>query len=275
VNTLTCYPNFDLQDPPTALILSTASEHPIRLNSALTSQLVASYPLVSPTTEAYIKPQSLLFNPDGTRFIAGSENLLSIFDISRPGDQAVLSLKTGPKSSRASWSNPGKSLRGLVSALDVDRQYNVLAAGTLSRHVGLYDAAGQGECVGVFCVKDTEADLDIAGCGITQVRWSKCGRYLYVVERKSNGVMIYDIRKTGQLLSWITDRRAVTNQRMKVELSVNPETCDEDVWAGGTDGVMRRWQAPHLSEGPVKPISQLKVHEGMLYLRSSSLINAN
>ena len=263
MNTLSCYPTFDLQDPSTALILSTASEHPIRLNSALTGQLVASYPLISPTTEAYIKPQSLLFTHDGSRFMAGSESLLSTFDLSRPGDGPFLSLKTGPKSSRASWSNPGTSLRGLISALDVDPQYNVLAAGTLSRQIGLYDAAGQGECVGVFSVKGTEADLSISGGGVTQVCWSKCGRYLYIVERKSNGVMIYDIRNTGQLLSWVTNRNAMTNQRMEIELAINPDTGYQDIWAGGIDGVMRTWEAPHLKEGSVQPTSLLKVHEGM------------
>lgn len=263
MNTLSCYPNFDLQDSSTALILSTASEHPVRLNSALTGQLVASYPLISPTTEAYIKPQSLLFAPDGSSFTAGSESLLSTFDLSRPGNEPLLSLKTGPKSSRASWSNPGTSLQGLISALGVDPQYNVLAAGTLSRQVGLYDAAGQGECVGVFSVRGTEADLSISGGGITQVCWSKCGRYLYIVERKSNGAMIYDIRNTGQLLSWVTNRNATTNQRMKVELAVNSGTGHQDVWAGGVDGVMRTWEAPHLKEGSAEPASLLKVHEGM------------
>lgn len=263
MNALACYPNFDLQDHSTALILSTASEHPIRLSSALTAQLVGSYPLISPTTEAYIKPQALLFTPGGNQFIAGSEALLSTFDISRPGDQPVSSLKTGPKSGRASWSNPATSLRGLISALAIDPQYNVLSAGTLSRQVGLYDAAGQGECVGVFSLQGTEADFMISGSGVTQICWSRCGRYLYISERKSNGSMIYDIRKTGQLLSWTTDRQAVTNQRMKVELAMNTETGYEDIWAGGTDGIMRLWQAPHLSEGPVSPASQTRIHKGM------------
>lgn len=253
VNALQCYPGYNLQDPATCLVLSTASEHPIRLNSALTGQLVLSYPLVSPTTERYIKPQSLLFTRDGSKFLAGSDSLLSIFDLSRQGEERLSSFKTGPRNSKASWSNPGTVLRGLISALDIDGQYNVLAAGTLSRQVGLYDAAGEGECIGVFTVAGTDADASISGSGITQVKWSRCGRYLYVAERKSDGVLVYDIRKTGQLLSWTTGRQAVTNQRLGVDLVVDSTSGRENIWGGGTDGMLRRWAAPHLSEGPIQP----------------------
>lgn len=247
-------------------MLSTATEHPIRLHSALTKQLVASYALVSPTTEAYIKPQSLLFTSNGNRFIAGSESLISTFDVSRSGDGPISVMKTGPKNNKSSWSNPGTALRGLVSALDIDQQYNVLAAGTLTRQVGLYDAAGQGDCVGVFSLAGSESDDIIAGGGVTQVIWSSCGRYLYVVERKSEGAVIYDIRRTGQLLSWLSGRRAMTNQRMKVELAASQRTGDQDVWAGGTDGKLRYWEAPHLKQGLVAHTWEVAVHQGMCVL---------
>ena len=256
VNAQICYPSFNLQDPPTALVLSVAREHPIRLHSALTGQLVASYPLISPTTEAYTKIHSLLFH--GSNLIAGSESQISFFDSSRSGQEPFTSLKTGPKKSRGTWSNPSTSVRGFISALAIDGPYNVLAAGTLSRQVGLYDNAGNGECVGAFSVNGNDADQEISGGGITQVLWSACGRYLHVVERKSRGTMIYDIRKTGQLLSWTTGRNASTNQRMNVELTHT--SINQDVLAGGTDGNFRTWAAPHLTEGPVEPTTMTQLH---------------
>lgn len=262
VNTVVCYPGYDLQDPTTTLILSTANEHPICLHSSLTGKLVASYPLVDSNTEAYIKPQSLLFSIDGARFVAGSDASLSIFDVSRPGASPVISFKTGPKNNRSFWSNPSTSVRGLISALHVDVLYNVLAIGTLTRQIGLYDAAGTGECIGAFSVSGTEADKQIFGGGVTQVQWSECGRYLHITERKSDGVMVYDIRNTGQLLSWVVGRNAMTNQRMKVELAPDREHGQQGLWAGGVDGTLRHWEAPHLSAGPIKPFSQRKLHEG-------------
>ena len=141
-------------------------------------------------------------------------------------------------------------MKGIVSALAIEPQSNLLAAGTFTRHIALYDAAGQGGCAGSFTVKNTDADQAIGGSGITQLLWSPCGRYLYVAERQSNGVMIYDIRNTGQLLCWLKGRHAYTNQRLGVELFHGES---QDVWAGGTDGVIRVWRDAERQEGGVAP----------------------
>lgn len=260
VNALACYPGFDLQDPSTTLVLSAAREHPLRLNSVLTGQLVASYPLVSPTTEAYIVPHSLVFTPDGRKIVAGSDTLLSVFDASRTGEGPLAFCKTGPKNTRSGWSNPTTAVRGFVSALDIDKQHNILAAGTLSRQIGLYDAAGEGECIGAFSIQGTEADEHIGGGGITQVKWSSCGRYLYIAERKSDGILVYDIRGSGQLLAWCEGRKAKTNQRMQIEIVEN-STGEAEVLAGGSDGCVRSWKAPHLQQGAVLQNEKLKVSD--------------
>jgi telomerase Cajal body protein 1 len=262
VNAVATYPMFDLQDPSTTSILSSQRDHPIRLNSALTRQLVASYPLVNPTTEAFVSPHALLFTPDGSRFLAGSESLLSIFDISRPGEGPVGYLRTGRKRG-SSLVALGMSMTGILSALAIEQQSGILAAGTFNRHVGLYDSGGQGDCVGVFCVDGTEADLQIGGSGVTQVIWSPCGRYLYIVERKSEGAMIYDIRKTGQLLGWLEGRKALTNQRLGVHVSSSPGAANQEVWAGGTDGMIRAWRNPHEGEGAQKVSFKQRGHNGI------------
>lgn len=261
-DTIVCFPGYNLEDGQTALVLSAINEHPIRLNSALTGGLIASYSLVNANTEAFIKPQSMKFTTDGSHFIAGSEQRLSTFDLSRPGSDPVSSIKTGPKKSRTPWSNPSLSLRGMISALAIDGQYNVLAAGTLSRQIGLYDSAGRGECISVFSVIGTDADKAVSGNGITQLAWSTCGRYLYVTERKSDGAMLYDIRNSGQLLSWIKGRAAMTNQRIKVELYFNVDSGVNEIWAGGQDGKLRCWTDSHLQQGGLEPSQALHVHNG-------------
>jgi WD40 repeat protein len=261
INALAIYPMFDLQDPCTTLVLSSQRDHPIRLNSALALPLVASYPLVNPTTESFVSPHALLFTADGSRFLAGSESLLSIFDIARPGEGPVSCFRTGRKRG-SSLAVSGMNMTGILSALAIEQQSGILATGTFNRHVGVYDSGGQGDCIGVFCVEGTEADLQIGGSGVTQVIWSPCGRYLYIVERKSDGVMIYDIRKTGQLLGWLEERKALTNQRLGVHISSLSEATSQEVWAGGTDGMIRAWRNPHEGEGAQKASFELHGHHG-------------
>ncbi|KAJ4519243.1 hypothetical protein HRR83_004735 [Exophiala dermatitidis] len=261
VNAVVGYPFFNLGDPATTLVLSSMRDHPIRLHSALTGQLGASYPVVNPMTEAFISPHSLVFSPQGDRFIAGSESLISVFDVSRPGQEPVSSIPTGPKNRNATSYDAVMSMRGIVSALAVDATTGVLAAGTYSRHIGLYDAMGQGECIGIFSVRGTDADSHIGGGGITQVVWSPCGRYLHIAERKSDGVIIYDIRKTGQLLAWVEGRKAQTNQRLGVDLASPDASGTIEVWAGGLDGAVRMWKDAQQSEGAVAPTFEFKAHD--------------
>jgi telomerase Cajal body protein 1 len=256
------YPFFNLQDPSTTLILSSVRDHPVRLNSALSGQVVASYPLVNPMTEEYICSHSLLFSAQGDRFLAGSESLISTFDVSRPGNEPISSIPTGPKRRRDREYNGAVNMRGIVSALDLDASSGVLAAGTYSRCVGLYESSGQGACIGVFSVKGTTADDQIGGGGITQISWSPCGKYLYIAERKSDGVMLYDIRKTGQLLAWLQGRNAQTNQRLAVDVVAAEDGTGQEIWAGGLGGLFRMWKNPHQHEGSVRPTFEFKGHEG-------------
>ncbi|KAK1138696.1 hypothetical protein N8T08_002087 [Aspergillus melleus] len=137
----------------------------------------------------------------------------------------------------------------------------VLAAGTFSRHIGLYDSNGSGQSLGTFSVAKTEANRHIGGRGVTQLLWSPCGRYLYIAERNSDGVLIYDIRATGQLLGWLAGRKALTNQRMKIDIVPTRQGESHEIWAGGTDGCMRVWRDPALTAGSQSPLWEWKVHD--------------
>ena len=249
------HPGFDLQDPGTMLVLSSVRDHPIRLSSAFTTDVVASYPLINAMTEEYITPHSLIFNPNNGSFVAGSDSRVSFFDVSRPGEGPMSSLSTKNEF------NPAASQSGIVSALALEPRRALLAAGTFARSLGLYEAGGRGECIATFGLRDNEADEHIGGTGITQVQWSPCGNYLYVAERKSDGIVVFDTRKTCQLLSWLEGRSARTNQRLGLDLTKGP-TDTQEVWAGGVDGTLRVWKDAHTKEGPVKPDLEHAVHGG-------------
>ena len=215
------YPFFNLQDPSTTLILSSVRDHPIRLSSALSPQNLGTYSLINPSTEAFIAPHSILYpsHLGGSQFITGSDSLICIFDVSRTGNEGPVSRLPTIPSKRKQIVGGGVGMKGIVSALAMNpAQDGILAAGTFTRNIALYAARGSGELIGTFSIAKTEAESHIGGTGITQLLWSPCGRYLYVVERKSRGMLVYDIRVTGQLLGWLEGREAMSNQRMKTDV---------------------------------------------------------
>lgn len=269
------YPFYNLQDPSTTLFLSSVRDHPIRLASTLGPASVASYSLVNPTTEAFITPHSMIYPSTlgGTHFLTGSDSMICLFDVSRPGTGGPISWMPTIPSKRKQIVGGGVGMKGIVSALAINPSGDgILAAGTFTRHVGLYSSNGSGELLGTFNVAKTDANRSIGGRGVTQLAWSPCGRYLYIAERKSDGVLVYDIRVTGQMLGYLCGRKAMTNQRMDIDIVSAGVDSAHEVWAGGTDGFMRVWRNPIYSAGGQDPDGEFKVHDGWSFY---SLIQAS
>ncbi len=147
-------------------------------------------------------------------------------------------------------------MRGIISTLALqpdsgaEGASSMLAAGTWTRWVSLYDGEGMGGTVANWSIASAaDSEAKVGGAGVSQVLWSGCGRYLYVVERKSRGVMVYDVRVTGKLVAWLEGREADTNQRMTVGLTTAGGTTD--IWAGGTNGSVKVWRDVEKQEGGV------------------------
>jgi hypothetical protein len=161
----------------------------------------------------------------------------------------------------------GVGMRGIVSALSMqplseDADAGMLAAGTWTRWVGLYDMGGMGGTVATWSIGEAaDKDAGVGGTGVTQTAWSPCGRYLFVVERKSRGVLVYDVRVTGKLVCWLEGREAETNQRLGVD--VFGAEKGTEIWAGGTDGVVKVWEGVGMTEGAQERSWEWKAHDGM------------
>lgn len=124
--------------------------------------------------------------------------------------------------------------------------------------------AGLGGTVATWSIAEAaDKDAGIGGMGVTQTSWSECGRYLYVVERKSGGVLVYDVRGAGKLLAWLEGRGAGTNQRLGVDVFSTEKGME--IWAGGVDGVVRVWEGVGMSEGALERSWEWKAHDGILF----------
>lgn len=279
INCIAPYPHYTLSDPSTTLYLSCPNSLPIRLSNILspTSHPQASYNLICPTTEKYLTPSSILWSLPGTHFLTGTDCLISLFDISRSGCGPTTRLPTIP-SKRHKMKGGGVGMRGIVSALslqsstDESSGSSILAAGTWTRWLGMYDAAGLGGTIATWDISTAaDSEAGIGGQGVSEVGWSGCGRYLWVAERKSRGVLVYDVRVTGKLVCWLEGREAETNQRLGV-------SCFEgdggmEIWAGGTDGVARVWEGVGTKEGACKRNWEWRAHDGIVLSYFSRPIN--
>ena len=247
------HPAYNLQEPSTCLVMASIRSLPIRLFSPFAPGILASYPLVSPTTEVYITPYSLLFSPGNpNHFFAGSDSRLSIFDLNRNGEGPISTLHTTP--SRRHHTAAAGGMKGILSTLAMSSD-GILAAGTFSRWVGLYDGYGRGGTVSALAVaQKREGEGNTEGKGLTQVMWSQCGRYLCTVERGSDGIGVLDIRGNSKWLAWLRGRNARTPQRLGVDV------IGEEVWAGGIDGVVRVWEGLGMAEGVIDPKWEYQAH---------------
>jgi hypothetical protein len=168
-------------------------------------------------------------------------------------------------SKRHKMKGGGVGMRGIVSALSLQPRENdetgMLAAGTWTRWVGLYDMGGMGGTVATWSIADAaDKNVGVGGTGITQTAWSACGRYLFVVERKSRGILVYDVRVTGELVCWLEGRGAETNQRLGVDVFEGERGTE--IWAGGTDGVVKVWDNVGMTEGAQGRSWEWRAHDG-------------
>ena len=181
---------------------------------------------------------------------------MSVFDLNRNGEGPMSTRHTTP--SRRHHTAAAGGMKGIVSALAMSSD-GMLAAGTFSRWVGLYDGYGRGDTVSAFAVaQQREGDESTDGKGLTQVMWSQCGRYLCTVERGSDGIGVWDIRGNGKWLAWLKGRNARTPQRLGVDV------IGGEVWAGGIDGLVRVWEGLGMTEGVINPKWEYQAHSDVV-----------
>ncbi|KAL7786351.1 hypothetical protein V8C37DRAFT_392419 [Trichoderma ceciliae] len=297
--TLASAPYFSLVSPSSQTFLVGCRDHPLHLyhafpqlgDCASTSTLedVASrplytYKLIRKESEQYITPASLLWEHPGTHFICGSANRIDLFDVSgHCSDGPTLTVPTIP-SRRHISKGSGVGMKGTVAALaasppaDVNGHGSILAAGTWTRWMGTYDLHRTDRVVANWSIADADEKsfrIRLGGQGIVQTAWSPCGRYLVVNERQADGLLVYDIRGTGQLLAVLTGRGSTTQQRLHFDIF--PGETGFEVWAGTQHGSVAVWEGVGMQNDAVEPTWSWKAHDspvGSTIVHSSGSVAA-
>jgi WD40 repeat protein len=285
-------PLFNVQDPTSTTVLVSRRDSYITLHNALwdtpipaspsspvnIARPLASYKLVNGLTEAITAPLSLTYSNSGRHFFAGIQDTIAIFDLSET-DSPIHRIPTIP-AKRNKLKGGGRGFKGHMSALSLSppsttSHDGLLAAGSWTRNIGIYDPVSGG-AITHFSLPGTlhgrkirnEALKDAMGDGVSSLKWSPCGKYLYVAERSSNALLIYDVRNFSLSLGYCTGRQALMRQKLGFDIwnaGASPfdiEGLSHEVWAGGSDGRVRVWRDPYTKEGAVSPDETMDVGGG-------------
>ncbi|CAO3670891.1 unnamed protein product [Umbelopsis ramanniana] len=238
------YPHMNIQDPASCCFLTSSRDHPVHLWDSNTGELRASYSVVD-HRERFMGAIGLTFNLDGSSIYCGYENMIQVFDTNRPG-QAIHKITTTPTRK----SKNGQ--KGIISSLAFSPDYSgLLAAGTYNRNIGLYDAAN-GQLCSVFGGLDG---------GVTQVKFSPSGTYLFSANRQDNKITCWDIRNTGDALCHYT-RPGYTNQRISFDI----DSTGQVLASGDSDGNIRLFDISVMKDGGdvIEPTKLVRGHDDLV-----------
>jgi len=193
------YPLMDSQDPGLCCFASTCRDNPIHLWDAFTGKLRATYRGFNQMDEIFAA-NAIEFDPAGDRLFAGYKAEIRRFDLARPGRECE-KLVTGSKKEGGQ--------RNIISCLAMNPDMSgVLAAGSYDCSVGLYNTTEGLNTLTAFQAQHG---------GVTQVKFSQDGRYLFSAGRKDPNIYCWDIRATGGVLMTMT-RDADTNQHIEFDI---------------------------------------------------------
>ncbi|KAG0033142.1 Telomerase Cajal body protein 1 [Podila clonocystis] len=230
------YPGMTTLDPATCCVLSSSRDHPVHLWDAFTGELRCSYTIVD-HCEVNLAPNSLTFNLDGSKIYCGSNNMIEIFDTTRPG-------KDSTKRPTCPTRRSKKGQKGVISSLAFNPDHsNLYAAGSYLKTIGLYDGRADELLLllrdkhhnsrkrskfsnatpsieaGESTTSQSQDQKRPPMGAVTQVQFTPDGLHLYSASRQDSYIRCWDIRNTAQVLHRIERPGHLTNQRLSFDIS--------------------------------------------------------
>ncbi|GAA6062623.1 hypothetical protein JCM10212_000285 [Sporobolomyces blumeae] len=198
------YPGASIADPAMFAFAVGVKDHPVQLLDGNDRRVRASYPIVD-HTERFVAPYSMAFSPDGSGLYCGFENAIEIFDVAQSGAEGFRLATTPNRSSR-------EGQKGLISTLDFSPSHGagLLAAGSFSGTIGLYDPSSSAPLVGLLPSTNRG--------GVTKVLYHPTiPHLLFAASRQSNYLELFDLRNF-ELEPIRLRRKGRTNQRIGFDI---------------------------------------------------------
>ncbi|KAG7092123.1 hypothetical protein E1B28_008497 [Marasmius oreades] len=223
------YPTASPEIPASFCFASSVRDSPVKLLDASNGRLRASYPIID-HVERFVAPQSMAFNPYGTRLYCGFENAIEVFNVSQPGEGSRL-MTTPNKQSK-------DGLKGIISALAFCPSYgsDYFVAGSLTpnkSNVAVFSET-RGEIPVMFLGSDFRA-------GITQLMFNPMRPHLlYASFRRRTEILCWDLRTRVDIpwkiysSSHRETTEDLTNQKRRFDVDISGRWLT----IGGQNGVI-------------------------------------
>jgi hypothetical protein len=198
---------------------------PTTTRSTTSGEVLASYKCIDPRSDDVIGACGVSYVDGYSKLACGCDGWVDAFDCARPGrDPATRVVTRGARNS-----DDVGAQRGLVSTLDCcPTEKDVFACGSYG-----------GSATAIDCgVYDLRVDGGRAlswragGGGVTHIKWSVDGNFIYVASRRSDHISCVDVRHTGGVVYALERPGSRTNQRLRFDL----EPCGGHLVSGDERG---------------------------------------
>ncbi|XP_064638725.1 telomerase Cajal body protein 1-like [Lineus longissimus] len=253
------YPRMSSQDPVSCCLVSTCRDNPVHMWDAFTGELrctYRAYDQADEITSAY----SVAFSNSGDKLYCGFNGAVRIFDINRPGRdcetrQNKAMVTVSATANRGHKRKKGKAKKTVTPAY----QRGILSCIAVSPDDGLYAVGSYAKTVSIYCAVSGEMMclLDGHAGGITHIKFSPDGNYIYSGGRKDPEILCWDVRSYGKPLFSL--RRTVeTNQRMYFDL----DRTGRYLVSGNHDGTTSVWDLSSAQESDniLEPMLRFRTH---------------
>ena len=214
-------PFMSSQNPSSCFYASTSRDHPIHFFDAFSGNLLHSYRAYDKYDEI-VAAYSLEFSKDASRMYAGYDGEYRVFDTESAGrcDNVFASSQTGILS---------------TAAVGVD---NIFAFGSYDGSIFAYDERAN---IDIYRMYHSSSPNKVAG--ITCLKFSSCGKYLFSGARKDDFILCWDLKNSRNPLASFP-RNCNSNQRIQFDVS------GSELVTGGTDGFVKSFLLSSIETAP-------------------------
>lgn len=193
------------KDASSCYFVSVVIDHPIRIYNAYTGERLGCIN-INLNADQIETPNTLSFSPDATKVYCGLKNRIEVVDLYT-------------MNCTAQYLTPGKKskdgVKGIVSKIKFNPfNSNSYAISTFSGNLGVYDIRQEHQGGGNDKFKNvlnavlepfnSKSVLKSPKSSILDIKYSPCGVYILVLNKKSNKVVILDLRNFSQIYSQLS-----------------------------------------------------------------------